>query len=315
MSQKGKVLIAAPVHPVLTEGLEREGYQLVQAVDIRQQEGSALIKDCVGVITSTRLQLNKELIDVASSLRWIGRMGSGMEVIDLPYARSKGILCLASPEGNCNAVGEHALGLLLGITRKIHSSATEVEDGKWLREENRGIELEGKTIVIIGFGHTGRAFAQKLRGMDMRILVYDKRPVHDAPDYVTVGESLEELLSEADIVSFHVPIAQDTYHYFDEVFLGKCQKPVILINTSRGNVVDTKVLPLALRHSRVTGAGLDVWEQEPLEKMDREFRSLLTEISAHPGVIITPHIAGYTHEALYKMSKVLLTKILNMIDK
>ena len=305
----GKVLIAAPVHPVLTDGLTSLGYECVYHENITQATVYELIKDCVGVITSTRLQLDKNLIDAAGQLLWIGRMGSGMEVIDTAYAGQKGIRCYASPEGNCNAVGEHALGMLLTLIRRIAWSHSEIKRGLWLREENRGIELEGKTIGIIGFGHTGAAFAKKLRGFDVRILAYDKYCEDGIPPDVVKCTSIEMLMEQTDIISFHVPLQEDTFHYFNKSFLEQMSKPFLLINTSRGAVVDTVALQRGLVSGKVTGACLDVLEQEPLAAMSMAMSGLLDEMMARPNVIITPHIAGYTFEALYKMSKTLLNKI------
>ena len=310
MSGSGKVLLAAPVHSVLTDGLEAAGYELLYASGIRQADAPALLRPCVGVITSTRLQLDAALIDAAPDLRWIGRMGSGMEVIDVPYATAKGIACIGSPEGNSNAVAEHALGLLLGITKRIAHSAEEVKSGQWLREENRGTELEGRTIGLIGFGHTGRAFARKLQSMDMQILAYDKQPITDAPPYVKPCASLERIWDEAGILSFHVPMAADTFHYFNEAFAGRMRHPAILLNTSRGNVVDATILPGLLESGKLLGAGLDVWEDEPPERMDPKQRALMIQVAALPQVIVTPHIAGYTFEALFKMSAILLQRIM-----
>jgi len=309
---KGKVLIAAPVHPVLTDGLTAEGYECVIAEKIQQSTAPALLHDCVGVITSTRLQLDKALIDSAPHLQWIGRMGSGMEVIDTVYAAEKGIACYSSPEGNSNAVGEFALGILLSLIRKIGVSSREVEQGIWLREENRGIELEGKTIGIIGYGHTGKAFVKKLSGFDVNILVYDKYIEASTTDpQVTVCPDLTRIYNEADIVSFHVPLQNDTVYYVNEKFIHSMTRGFILLNTSRGIVVNTKDLWNGLLSGKIRGACLDVWEQEPIEKMDAEIRNLLSQISSLPQVIVTPHIAGYSVEALYKMSKTLYIKITN----
>ncbi len=307
--QLGYVLIAAPVHKALTDGLVAAGYQLRMAEGITQDTAPGLIADCVGVIISTRLQLDKDLINAAPLLQWIGRMGSGMEVIDLPYAASKGVRCYSSPEGNCNAVGEHALGMLLSLIRRIGWSASEVQAGMWKREENRGAELEGKTIGIIGFGHTGRAFAKKLMGFDMRILVYDKYSNEPVPTYVQRVDTLEQIYEQADIVSFHVPLQADTLKCFDDGFVDRMQKKFILVNTSRGQVVDTAALKRGIERGRVTGACLDVVEQEPLERMKPDLRKIVDELAKKDNVIITPHIAGYTYEALYKMSATLLQKI------
>ena len=306
---RGKVLIAAPVHDVLRVGLQEAGYELTEHLSISQEEALALIADYVGVVTSTRLHLDSEFLQAAAHLRWIGRMGSGMEIIDLDYARAAGISCFSSPEGNCNAVAEHALGMLLSVSKRISWSHQEVSQGKWLRDENRGTELEGKTIGIIGFGHTGRAFARKLQGMDMHILAYDKYQRYHFPEFVTPCESLEPIFAAADIVSFHVPMQPDTMHYFDAAFLDALAKPCIVINTSRGLVVHTKTLLEALEQGRVAGACLDVFDGEPLSRMNNEQIDMLNRLMKMPQVIITPHIAGYSVEALYKMSSALLQKI------
>lgn len=303
-----KVLIAAPVHDVLIQGLSDAGYSCDIQEDINQAAAYALIADCVGVITSTRLQLDKDLLDAAPGLEWIGRMGSGMEVIDLEYAARRGIQCYSSPEGNRNAVAEQALGMLLSLAHNITKSYNEVRDGKWLRNENRGMELEGKTIGIIGMGHTGCAFARKLAGFDMRILGYDK---YDNANFCepVIACQLEQIHEEADIVSFHVPLKADTMYYFNNKFIERMRKPFILINTSRGMVVNSKDLLDGLKNGKVSAACVDVWEEEPLEKMNNELKGLLEKALKMPNFLITPHIAGYSHESLYKMSKVLLGKI------
>jgi D-3-phosphoglycerate dehydrogenase len=304
----GKVLIAAPVHPVLIDGLSAKGYTCIIHENISQDTAYELIKDCAGVITSTRLQLDKPLIDAGTKLAWIGRMGSGMEVIDVEYATQKKIACFASPEGNCNAVGEHALGMLLSLIRRIVWSYNEMLRDIWKREENRGTELEGKTVGIIGYGHTGAAFAKKLAGFDVQILAYDKyNPGNIPPAFCCAN--LADLMQEADIISFHVPLQADTIHYFDKTFITQMRKPFILVNTSRGQVVDTLALHEGIAAGKVMGACLDVYEQEPLAVMNKDIRKALDEMMVLPNVVVTPHIAGYTFEALYKMSKVLLDKI------
>ncbi len=309
MMTKGKVLIAAPVHEVLTGGLEAEGYELLLHEKITQEQGMELIKDCVGVITSTRLLLNNEMIDAAPALRFIGRMGSGMEVIDVPYAESKGIRCVGSPEGNCNAVAEHALGMLLSLNKRILKSHNEIKEGKWLRDENRGTELEGKTIGIIGYGHTGKAFAKLLRGFDVRILVYDKYKRIDTEDHFIICDSVDLIQQEADVLSLHVPFQEDTYHLIDRIFMEKMRKPFILINTSRGTVIDSREISTFLDNGGMKGLVLDVWEEEPLEKMSVQYRKLLNDLIMRNNVLITAHIAGYSNEALFKMSVILLERI------
>ncbi len=308
-----KVLIAAPVHPVLTDGLQAAGYECLIQEKISQQQAFGLVKDVIGIITSTRLQLDKDLIDAAPQLQWIGRMGSGMEVIDVPYAESKGIKCFGSPDGNANAVAEHALGMLLSLNKRIIKSNIEVKQGQWLRDENRGTELEGKTIGLIGFGHTGRAFAKKLMGFDMQILAYDKYNRQGFPPYVKQCETLTPIFEQADIISFHVPLQADTTHYFDENFLRSVRKPFILVNTSRGVVVNNEVLLHGMQEKLICGACIDVWEEEPLNAMSDKQRALLAQVANLPNAVLTPHIAGYSFEAVYKMSNILLQKIVNFL--
>lgn len=307
---KGKVLIAAPIHEVLSEGLQKHGYTLLRNEGITQEQGFELIKDCVGVITSTRLQLSKELIDAAPMLQFIGRMGSGMEVIDVPYAEAKGIRCIGSPEGNCNAVAEHALGMLLSLNKNIDKSYNEIKKGLWLRDENRGSELEGKTIGIIGYGHTGAAFAKLLRGFDLHVLVYDKYKNVAKEPHIDVCDSLEKIQELADIVSVHVPFQEDTFHLIDADFIIKMKKPFVLLNTSRGTVVDSLVLKRYIAEGKLRGIALDVWEEEPLSKMNPQLLNAFNDLITLPNVLLTPHIAGYSHEALFKMSITLLKRII-----
>lgn len=310
MKKSGNVLIAAPVHEVLKAGLREAGYELMELPDITQSKAVAVIGACVGVVTSTRLQLDQTLIDAAPGLRWIARMGSGMEVIDLPYAESRGIVCMSSPEGNCNAVAEHAMGLLLGLTKRIAHSNEDLKAGQWLREENRGCELEGRCVGIIGFGHTGRAFAKKLAGFDTKVLAYDIEEIKDVPAHVQMVPDLGKIWSEVEILSFHVQIKADTHHYFNQQFLEQMKQQFILLNTSRGAVVEPDALLAGLASGKIRAAGLDVWEEEPLRKMGVESREKFEQVMRHPSVIVTPHIAGYSHESLRKMSEVLKTKIL-----
>ena len=304
-----KVLIAAPVHHILIDGLVAAGYVCEIQERITQESAFTLVADCVGIITSTRLQLDKSLIDAAPQLEWIGRMGSGMEVIDLQYATSKGIKCYGSPEGNCNAVGEHALGMLLSLARRIVTGHNEISNGIWRRDENRGIELEGKTLAIIGFGHTGRSFAQKLSGFNMHLMAYDKYNKEGFPPEVENCEDMGSVFEKADIVSFHVPLQTDTHHYFNSDFVASMKKPFILINTSRGRVVDTGALYQGVKANKITGACIDVFEYEPVTKMGGENGGQFRELLSLPQIVFTPHIAGYTFEALFKMSQVLLNKI------
>jgi D-3-phosphoglycerate dehydrogenase / 2-oxoglutarate reductase len=310
-SNFGLVLIAAPVHQMLINGLAEAGYECLLLPKIDQQTAYNVLPNCVGVITSTRLLLDAKLLAASPKLRWIGRLGSGMEIIDVDFASSRGIQCFSSPEGNCNAVGEHALGMLLSLTKKITSSHQEVQAGIWLRDENRGIELEGRTIGIIGFGHTGRAFAKKLAGFDVHIVAYDKYSLTNTPSYVQPAKQLAEVFQSADVVSFHTPLTPETVGYFDDAFVDSMHKPFILVNTSRGKVVSLPALHRGLLSGKVAGACLDVFEEEPIATLDAPIKLLMDDMVTMPNVVVTPHIAGYSFEAQYKMSNVLLGKVLS----
>jgi D-3-phosphoglycerate dehydrogenase len=304
-----KVLIAAPVHAVLIAALEKAGYACIFALDITQQEALATVAQYEGIITSTRLQINKKLLDQAAQLKFIGRMGSGMEIIDMPYAAQKGVVCVSSPEGNANAVAEHALGMLLGLSKQIVKSNNELHQGIWEREANRGFELEGKTIAIIGFGHTGSALAHKLSVFNMSILAYDNNQAISYPDYVKAQENMQHIYEVADIISYHVPASDENKYLFNEQVVGNFQKPIVLMNTSRGNVVDPEAVAIGLKKGKIKQACFDVWETEPLSKMNEQQKTLFNSLLADDRVLITPHIAGYSHEALDKMSLVLAQKL------
>ncbi len=304
-----KVLIAAPVHAVLIAALEKAGYACVFALDITQEEALATVAQYEGIITSTRLHINKKLLDQAAQLKFIGRMGSGMEIIDMPYAAQKGVVCVSSPEGNANAVAEHALGMLLGLSKQIVKSNKELHQGIWEREANRGFELEGKTIAIIGFGHTGSALAHKLSVFNMTILAYDTNQAISYPDYVKAQENMQHIYEVADIISYHVPASDENKHLFNEQVVDNFQKPIVIMNTSRGNVVDPEAVAIGLKKGKISQACFDVWEIEPLSKMNELQKTLFNSLLADDRVLITPHIAGYSQEALYKMSLVLAQKL------
>ncbi len=303
-----KVIITGKAHEHLMESLRKKGYEVTYDPEMSYDDLSLLIGDAEGIVVTTRLPIDKNLLGKASQLKWIGRLGSGMELIDVEYALSKGIECVSSPEGNREAVAEHALGLILCLFNNIISSSIELKKGNWLREKNRGIELAGKTVGIIGYGNTGSCFARLLRSFDVAILAYDKYKVGFSDENVREC-NFEDICEQADVISFHVPLTNDTLYMADAAFFNSLKKKPWLLNTSRGKVVNLEALIAAIQKGLVSGAALDVLENEKLDSYTAEDRMELNWLLAQSNVLITPHIAGYSHEALFKMAEVLLQKL------
>ncbi len=312
-----KILFVESVHDILQERLTQAGYTCVHRYDETREQLLAEVSDYFGVVVRSRIAMDKQWLDAATNLKFIARSGSGLENVDLAYAKTRGVEVFSSPEGNATAVGEQAVGMLLMLLNHLDRANRQVRQGIWLREENRGEELASKTVGIIGFGWMGSAFAQRLSGFGCRILAYDKYKTGYAP--IGVEEvTLEALYQSADVVSLHLPQTSETMYYANSRFFDSFFHPIILINTARGKNVDTKALVQAMKIGKVRGACLDVLEYEKasLEGLEtKAWPEELRYLMESTNTILTPHIAGWTHQSYFKLSEVLATKILNQFGK
>lgn len=306
-----KILLIDYCHPWLEAQLENQGYECVDCTQLRPESIVHQHYDAEGMLVRARLQFPQAFLQSFPKLRWIARFGSGMEHIDVAWAEAHGIRCLSAPEGNRDAVGEHALAMLLALFNHLPRAHQQVRNGQWNREANRGEELAGKTVGIIGYGHMGSAFAEKLKGMKVRILAYDKYKTAFGEEGIQES-SLETLQQEADVISIHLPLNEETRHYLNKRFFERLGKPIYLINTSRGDQLVLKDLWDALESGKVLGACLDVLEHESasfetalLSQRDPIFHQMLQD----ERIIFTPHIAGWTHQSQLKMAQFLLQKI------
>jgi len=306
-----KVVFVDTVHPVLNDKLTAFGLKCIDATSLDKKECVKLLYDAFGIVVRSRFRVDKELLKDAKELKFIARSGSGIENIDVSYCEQRNIALFNSPEGNRNAVGEHTLGLLLNLLNKISKSDREFRSKTWDREANRGEELDGKTIGIIGYGNNGQAFAKKLKGFDVTILAYDKYKSNFSEGLV-VESTLSEIYNKADIISFHIPLNKETKCWVNDAFFTQFKKPIYLLNISRGEIVNTASLLDALENGQVKGAGLDVIEFESssfssfLELIPKNIYQQLIDSEK---TIFTPHVAGWTTESYYKLSDVLANKI------
>ena len=307
-----KILIADRTHDVLEKRLQEAGFEVSVEPDHDYQSLAQAAQGCVGLVVRSKVNIDKAFIDAVPSLRCIGRVGAGMETIDVDYAEAHGVRCLNSPEGNRDAVGEHTVGLLLALLNNIARADAEVRKGMWQREANRGRELGGLTVGIIGMGNMGQAFARRLTGFGCRVMYYDKYREDEVKGIEQV--TLERLQQEADVVSFHVPLTDDTHHYLDDAFIEGMAKPFYLLNTSRGAVVDTEALVAGLESGKVLGVGLDVLEYENMQADGLgEVPESVQYLMECPHTVLTPHVAGWTVESKYKLAAVLADKMIEVL--
>ena len=311
-----KILHIDKNHPLMLAQLTAQGFENHEDYTSTKAEIEAKIADYDGIIIRSRLPIDKLFLDKATRLKFIGRVGAGLENIDVAYAESKGICLIAAPEGNRNAVGEHALGMLLSLLNKFKKANNEIKNGKWLREENRGWELDGKTVGIIGYGNMGKSFAKKLRGFDCQVICYDILP--NKGDENARQVTLVDFFRQADVVSLHTPQTPQTTGMINEAFINSFAKSFWFLNTARGKSVVTDDLVRALQSGKVLGAGLDVLEYENAsfedffsdKQMPEAFKYLLEA----DNVILTPHIAGWTLESKEKLAQTIVDKIISKFE-
>lgn len=310
--QERLVIFIDSVHPILEQRLTQAGFVCQRHFKTSFEELVEMLPHAYGLVLRSRFTIDAAFLAHCPQLRFIARSGSGLENIDKQACESKQIRLYNSPEGNRNAVAEHALGMLLNLLNKLNKADKEVRSGIWNREQNRGEELDGKTVGIIGYGNNGAAFAKKLRGFDVKVLAFDKYKTGFGDHFVQEC-TLEAIQQQADILSFHIPQNKETKYLFNQEFLKQMHKPFYLLNLSRGKIVETEVLIRGLQLGQIKGAGLDVleYEQKSFEAFfDRQMPPAFQALIQQENVVLTPHVGGWTTESYVKLSSVLADKIL-----
>lgn len=310
-----KILCIDSNHDILHETLINAGFQCDLFWNKSKEELITLLPNYEGAVIRSKFKFTKEVLDSANNLKCIGRVGAGMENIDVEYAKNKGITCVSAPEGNRDAVGEHALGMLLMLMNHLKRSDNEVRNGIWKRAENRGHEISGKAIGIVGYGNMGAAFAKRLQGFDCDVLVYDKYKTGFGNEFIKES-SLYKIYEKADIVSIHLPLTEETNYYINDDFISYFKKNIYIINTARGKCLNTADLMKHLKTGKVIGACLDVLEYESTSFENIDTTTLpepMQYLLKSENVILTPHIAGWTHESNYKMSQIIAKKMIEVL--
>jgi len=311
-SNKISILIVDDVHQVLIDGLINAGFNIKYFPDAKREDILNLTGNFEGLVIRTKTQIDTEIFNVSNKLKFIARAGSGMDNIDIEEAERRGVICFNAGEANSHAVGEHALGMLLCLFNKICQGNSEVKNRIWEREQNRGIELNGKKIGIVGFGNTGKAFAKKLSGFDVEVMAYDKYLENYGNEFAKES-SMNEIFSEADIISFHVPLTSETKYLVNSDYINSFKKNIFLLNLSRGSVVKTADLINSLKIGKIMGCALDVLENENIKSLTKKQLEHFNYLCLCNNVILTPHVAGWTVESYRKISEVLLNKIVALI--
>jgi D-3-phosphoglycerate dehydrogenase len=303
---KNNILIVDDIHLIFIEQAQALGYTCDYRPDIKPDEALAIIAGYDGLLIRSKFQVDKSVLDTAVNLRFICRAGAGMDNIDEAYALSKGIELMNAPEGNSDAVGEHAVGMLLSLMNNFNRADAEVRAGSWLREANRGFELKGKTVGIIGYGHMGQSFARKLSGFEVEVIAYDKYKTGFSDRYAR-EVSMEQIVKHSDVLSFHIPLTAETNGMVDDEYLFHFKKPIFLLNTARGKVVKTQAVLNAIGQGKILGAGLDVLEVEKFPALGQQ--AWFNDLKQSGKVLLTPHVAGWTFDSYRKLSEVLAQKL------
>lgn len=306
-----RLLIVDDIHPVFAEKLTAKNIAFDYLPTIGKDEALQIIHQYTGLVIRSKFKVNAAFMDAAPELRFIARGGAGMDNIDDAHAQEKGITLLNAPEGNRNAVGEHMVGMLLGLMNNLYRGNAEIKDGRWLREENRGLELAGRTVALIGYGNNGGAMARKLAGFDVKVIAYDKYKTGFSDQYATEA-TMEEVAHQADVLSLHIPLTDASRGMVDAAYLARFRNPIFFLNGARGEIVQIPAILDALDAGQVLGAAFDVL---PVEK----FPALADQpwyepLMAHDRVVCSPHVAGWSVESYFKIADVLVEKVIGLIE-
>ncbi len=305
-----KILIVDALHPVFKERAIAMGYEVDDHPDMSRADTIKVIGDYVGIAVRTKFNIDREILEAGKKLKFVARAGAGLDNIDEKYATERGITLLNAPEGNSDAVGEHAIGLLLSLLNNINQGNSEVKKGIWDREGNRGVGLKNKTVGIIGYGFMGKSFAEKLSGFGVQVIAYDKYQTGFSDQFAR-EVSMEEIVKHTDILSFHIPLTSETRNLVDDEYLFHFKKPIYLLNTARGEIINVRAVLNALDSGKILGAGLDVLEVEKFPNLSQQpwYQDLINNNK----IILTPHVAGWTVDSYIKISEVLADKLQKLV--
>lgn len=303
---KKSILIVDDIHPIFIEQAEAIGYHCDYQPTIKADQAYEILGGYEGLVIRSKFLVDRKVLDLSKKLQFICRAGAGMDNIDENYAIEKGITLINAPEGNMDAVGEHAVGMLLSLMNNFNRADAEIREGVWKREANRGYELRDKTVGIIGYGFMGGSFARKLAGFSVKVIAYDKYKTGFSDQYVR-EVSMEEMVKLADVVSFHIPLTPETNGMVDDEYLFHFRKPIFLLNTSRGKVVKVQAVLNALKSGKILGAGLDVLEVEKFPALGEQ--AWFEELKQSGKILLTPHVAGWTFDSYRRISEVMAEKL------